>query len=205
MRELLRCTRDLISEWRLQPSDWCPVLPIIQLILNHSPSTTMRNVSPITAMIGLDAMRLKDRIAAQSEPLIASSLQDVLRRQCAHIELLSVALDKMHKLIAEANSKRRAQQRDVQSKKPNVKMANFDIGDSVLYADVWAHKLRMKWNAPAEVTATISNWLYEIRNTMLPDPSLMPRGIFLRWLHTIPRVMSWKNFGAWTSPCYGTL
>lgn len=143
MRELLRRTRALSSEWRLQPSDWCRVLPIIQLILNHSPSPTMRNFSPITATIGLAAMRLKDRIAAQSEPLIASLLQDVLRRQRALIERFSVALDTMHKLIAGANSKRLAQQRDLQSKKANVKMANFDIGDFVLYADVWAHTLRM--------------------------------------------------------------
>ncbi|KAG2789690.1 hypothetical protein PC129_g11034 [Phytophthora cactorum] len=46
-------------------------------------------------------------------------------------------------------------------------MAQFDIGDYVLYAEVWQHtrsKLRAKWCGPAQVTATVSNWIFEIQN-----------------------------------------
>ncbi|KAG3114662.1 hypothetical protein PI124_g3774 [Phytophthora idaei] len=46
-------------------------------------------------------------------------------------------------------------------------MAQFDIGDYVLYADVWQHtrsKLRVKWCEPAQVAATVSNWIFEIQN-----------------------------------------
>nr|CCA25476.1 AlNc14C300G10369 [Albugo laibachii Nc14] len=159
MRELVRCTRVLLNEWRLQPSDWCRLLPVVQLILNPSPSPSMHNVPPITAMTGLNAMKLKDRIVVQSDPIIVSSLKDVFRRQRAQLESLAVALNNMHKMTADAYRKRR-QQRDVQSKKPNVHMANFDIGDYVLHVDVWTHtksKLRMRWNGPAEITATVSN------------------------------------------------
>ncbi|KAF4132616.1 Chromo (CHRromatin Organization MOdifier) domain [Phytophthora infestans] len=46
-------------------------------------------------------------------------------------------------------------------------MAQFDIGDFVLYADVWQHtrsKLRVKWCGPAQVVGTVSNWVFEIQN-----------------------------------------
>jgi len=37
----------------------------------------------------------------------------------------------------------------------------------VLYADVWQHrrsKLSVKWCGPAQVKATVSNWIFEIEN-----------------------------------------
>lgn len=46
-------------------------------------------------------------------------------------------------------------------------MAQFDVGDFVLYADVWQHtreKLEVKWCGPAQVTNTVSNWIFEIQN-----------------------------------------
>ncbi|GMF47599.1 unnamed protein product [Phytophthora fragariaefolia] len=46
-------------------------------------------------------------------------------------------------------------------------MAQFDIGDYVLYADVWQHtrsKLQVKCCGPARVTGTVSNWIFEIEN-----------------------------------------
>ncbi|EGZ17875.1 hypothetical protein PHYSODRAFT_498900 [Phytophthora sojae] len=46
-------------------------------------------------------------------------------------------------------------------------MAQFDLGDFVLYADVWQHtrsKLSVKWCGPARVLSTVSNWIFEIEN-----------------------------------------
>ena len=46
-------------------------------------------------------------------------------------------------------------------------MAQFDVGDFVLYADVWPAtntKLRVRWYAPVEVVGTSSNWIFKIRN-----------------------------------------
>ncbi|GMF56027.1 unnamed protein product [Phytophthora fragariaefolia] len=46
-------------------------------------------------------------------------------------------------------------------------MAQYDIGDYVLYADVWQHTrsmLTVKWCGPAQVTATVSNRIFEIEN-----------------------------------------
>ncbi|KAF4141687.1 hypothetical protein GN958_ATG08932 [Phytophthora infestans] len=46
-------------------------------------------------------------------------------------------------------------------------MAQFDVGDFVLYANVWQHtgsKLRVKWCGPARVVDTVSNWIFKIQN-----------------------------------------
>nr|CCA25720.1 AlNc14C316G10538 [Albugo laibachii Nc14] len=67
-------------------------------------------------MTGLTAMKLKDCIVVQSDPIIISSLRDVFRRQRAHLEILAVPLDDMYRMTADANRKPRARQRDVQSK-----------------------------------------------------------------------------------------
>ncbi|KAE9339584.1 hypothetical protein PF008_g11502 [Phytophthora fragariae] len=48
-------------------------------------------------------------------------------------------------------------------------MAQFAIGDYVLYADVWNHrrsKLRVKWCGPARVVDTSSNWVFTIENLL---------------------------------------
>eukprot|EP00644_Phytophthora_capsici_P005002 jgi/Phyca11/96735/e_gw1.1.633.1 len=48
-------------------------------------------------------------------------------------------------------------------------MAQFAIGDFVLYADVWSHrrsKLRVKWCGPARVVDTSSNWVFTVENLL---------------------------------------
>ncbi|ETV73878.1 hypothetical protein H257_11536 [Aphanomyces astaci] len=51
-------------------------------------------------------------------------------------------------------------------------MAQFVVGDYVLYQAVWAHlrqKLRTKWCGPAVVTKVASNWVYDIENLLTHD------------------------------------
>ncbi|OWZ02820.1 LOW QUALITY PROTEIN: Chromodomain protein [Phytophthora megakarya] len=52
-REVLRCCRALLSEWRMQPREWPRVIKIVQMVLNHTPSPVVGGVAPITAMTGL--------------------------------------------------------------------------------------------------------------------------------------------------------
>ncbi|GMF13784.1 unnamed protein product [Phytophthora lilii] len=73
----------------------------------------------------------------------------------------------MHKRTVTINSAVRAAGRKGHDKKQGTTMAQFDIGDFVLYADVWQHtrsKLRVNWCGPAQVVATTSNWIFEVRN-----------------------------------------
>ncbi|KAG3206635.1 hypothetical protein PC128_g578 [Phytophthora cactorum] len=46
MREMLRCCRALLSEWRLQPREWPRVVKIVQLVLNNTPSPSLGGLAP---------------------------------------------------------------------------------------------------------------------------------------------------------------
>nr|CCA24812.1 AlNc14C260G9792 [Albugo laibachii Nc14]CCA26314.1 AlNc14C365G11051 [Albugo laibachii Nc14] len=92
---------------------------------------------------------------------------------------LDLQLDQIHKTqeILEALSERvlvssnkaREKNRVGVANKRTTKPVQFDVGDFVLYADVWAethNKLKTKWNGPAQVVRAISEWVSEIRNVV---------------------------------------
>ncbi|ETO66354.1 hypothetical protein F444_16481 [Phytophthora nicotianae P1976] len=137
-REILRCCRALLFEWRLQPTDWPRVIKIVQMVLNHSPCSAIDGVAPVTAMTGLRAMNPTDPIAVP-EPIQVATLNEIKRSRSENIARLQAALADMHKHTAKANKKKRA----ASKKHP---------------------KLRVKWCGPAQVTAATSNWIFEIEN-----------------------------------------
>ncbi|OWY93301.1 hypothetical protein PHMEG_00037356 [Phytophthora megakarya] len=73
----------------------------------------------------------------------------------------------MHRRTTRVNYEVRAAGRKSKDTKRGTAIAQFDIGDYVLYAGVWQHtrsKLRVKWCGPAQVTATVSNWIFDVKN-----------------------------------------
>jgi hypothetical protein len=166
MREVLRCCRALLSEWRMQPREWPRVIKVVQMVLNHSPSPSLGGVAPVTAMTGLPAMHPLDQLAVPGSVKTAT-LSEIVANRKVNVTKLKLALDEMHQRTKKANEAARASGRQARNAKRGTAMAQFDIGDYVLYADVWQHtrdKLRVKWCGPAQVTATSSNWIFEIQN-----------------------------------------
>ncbi|KAF4027450.1 hypothetical protein GN244_ATG20938 [Phytophthora infestans] len=73
----------------------------------------------------------------------------------------------MHRCTNQVNREVRAGARMSHNKKLGTAVAQFDTGDYVLYADVWQHtrsQLRVNWCRPAQVTGTVSNWIFVIEN-----------------------------------------
>lgn len=52
-KEILRVCRALISELQLRVDSWPDLLPIIQSVLNHSPSGQRNNYAPVTVFTEL--------------------------------------------------------------------------------------------------------------------------------------------------------
>jgi Integrase core domain/Chromo (CHRromatin Organisation MOdifier) domain len=172
MKDLLRCVRALLSEWKWQPEAWPAAIPIVQMVLNQSPSPSMGNVSPITAMTGLAPMKLTDTIVLQPKPLKISSIQEIQELQAAAIQELQESMAKMHKAVQDKANQHRQDKREARDKTASAGAANFAVGDYVLYAEVWPeskHKLRSKWNGPAEVVSAESPWIYKIRHLITGD------------------------------------
>ncbi|KAJ8527394.1 hypothetical protein ON010_g14869 [Phytophthora cinnamomi] len=107
MREILRCCRALLSEWRLQTKEWPRVIKIVQMVLNHTPSPALGGVAPVTAMTGLKAMGPADHIEVPG-PVKQATLAGVQTAQRAHVERLQRALTDMHKRSSKANAATRA-------------------------------------------------------------------------------------------------
>ncbi|ETV97426.1 hypothetical protein H310_09756 [Aphanomyces invadans] len=166
MRMLLKLFRACLSEWRMATTQWSEIHLVVMLILNQLPSPSLGNVAPVTAMSGRPAMSPLDTIALPG--LTKSATLEVINEsQRDNIDKARAALNAMHKVVAETNAKKRAQARKSHDAKRGVQMAQFVVGDYVLYQDVWMHKrakLRTTWCGPAVVTNVASNWVYDVRN-----------------------------------------
>ncbi|GMF60896.1 unnamed protein product [Phytophthora fragariaefolia] len=167
MREVLRCCRSLLSEWRLAVTEWPRVIKIVQLVLNHSPSASLDGVAPVTAMTEIPAMNPVDPIFTRIgvEP---ATLDEVYAVRGANFEKVRKSLEDLHKRLSTAKQTARSNDR-TKSTKRGAKMAQFAIADYVLYANVWNHrrsKLRVKWCGPARVVDTSSNWVFTIENLL---------------------------------------
>jgi hypothetical protein len=166
MRETLRCCRALLSEWLLQPRERPQVVKIVQIVLNNTPSPALGGVAPVTAMMGLAAMGPSDCIAVPGA-MDSVTLESIQATQRQNVVKLQAALEDLHRRVSKTNKATRAAGRATTNNKKGAAMAQFDIGDYVLYADVWQHKrskLSVKWCGPAQVKATVSNWIFEIEN-----------------------------------------
>lgn len=120
---------------------------------------------PLTAMTGLGPKSAIEHVVAPVEPLTVLPLSEIRAKVVTEINTLREELVSMHKAVSEDRARKQSQGRRSANRK--TQMAQFDIGDYVLYADVWAraeNKLSMKWCGPACVTGTSSNWIFRIKN-----------------------------------------
>ncbi|KAI9988016.1 hypothetical protein PInf_024276 [Phytophthora infestans] len=96
-------------------------------------------------MTGIPAMNPAEPIVTPIgvEP---ATIEDIKEIRGVNFKKSKEALEKMHKNVAEARNLARKNGRKKAAKRSS-EMAQFAIGDFVLYADVWAHrrsKLRVK-------------------------------------------------------------
>ncbi|ETV93769.1 hypothetical protein H310_12335 [Aphanomyces invadans] len=166
MKTTLKKFRALLSEWLMQPDQWRLIVPVVMHVLNQSPSETLGGTSPITAMTGGPAMSPLDRLALPG-PTKITTLEELWSLRQEELKSLVLSLDSMHEKIVEASSKKRLKKRQRRLKTKGVEMAQLDVGDFVLYMDVWSmspSKLSVTWREPAQVVKTTSDWIFENRN-----------------------------------------
>lgn len=170
MREALRCFRSLLSEWKMSPKEWPRLTKVVQLVLLHTPAASLGGQAPVTVMTGLPAMPPLDAIVLPTplQPTTLSALE-ALRQKA--FEDLRVALDDMHRMVSAASSAARSKGRK-SHRKAGIVVAQYDVGDYVLYANVWAHtraKLSVKWCGPAQVVEATSAWIFTVKNLVTGD------------------------------------
>ncbi|KAF0717916.1 Aste57867_2018 [Aphanomyces stellatus] len=104
---------------------------------------------PRDRMSGRPAMSPADTTALPGT-MLSATLSEVAASQRVNIDAARVALEEMHKQMSVENERKRDRSR-ANHDKEGTQMAQFVVGDYVLYQDVWAHlreKLRTKWCGP---------------------------------------------------------
>jgi RNase H-like domain found in reverse transcriptase/Integrase core domain/Reverse transcriptase (RNA-dependent DNA polymerase)/Chromo (CHRromatin Organisation MOdifier) domain len=167
-REILRVTRALLSELRIQKNEWPSIMPLVQSILNHSSSDRLNGIAPITAFTGLPAdSPLASIFKQHTGELMNLETIKIAQNDC--IQSLVNSLEKMHKACVVAASSRRQRKRYSQSRKATARRPNFSIGDFVLVGHTTKHatdKLSLVWRGPRRIVRIESEHVYDVEDLL---------------------------------------
>jgi hypothetical protein len=183
-KEVLRAARALLSEFRLRPLQWPAISPLIQAIINNSPSPQRDNIAPLTAFTGLPADNPLLSLYPDP-PGQALSISEIRTAQVLSINDLRKSVEALHKRCSDASGAGRHRARAAHSQKRAVAPHNFDVGDFVLEAqrDTQArNKLALKWRGPRRVLEVISDYVFLVEDLETGN-STPVHGSRLRFYH----------------------
>jgi len=170
-KEVLKVFRALVSELRMDLTEWTSLVPIVQSALNNSPSPQRGGVAPVTAFTGMKAQTPIATFMRASTGLPVT-LTDAQRDRALNIAALHREVGELHPMVQQTVRTNRARHRDSASRG---KLANFEEGDYVLVAREDFHageKLALRWRGPRRIIKTLSDYVYQVedlRNGQVED------------------------------------
>ena len=141
---------------------WERLVPLVQLVLNHTKRESLGGAAPVTGMTGMPVMSPVAPIVCEPT-LHPATLDEVHAIQKANVPQLVQALDEMHKRMTETAKKARGRKKVG----AGVRAANFERGDYVLLScqsDVGRPKLQVIWKGPCRVSSVVSDWVFEVED-----------------------------------------
>ena len=170
-RELLRVLRATLSELQMENKEWPDLIPIVQSVLNNSPSPQRGNVCPITAFQGREPTPPVCTFirTATTTPVTVTEAQ---LESKLNIEKLIEFCAELHPRVNATLTTNRKKAREHASRGC---LPNFENGDYVLVARSDFHageKLCLRWRGPRRVKKALSNYVYQVedlRNGQLDD------------------------------------
>lgn len=170
-RELLRVLRSLISELQMDQKEWPDLIPIVQSVLNNSPSPHRGNVCPLTAFMGRDPTAPVNTFLRSTTATPVTITDAQLESKLNAEELVKLCAD-LHPRLQSTLAEHRRQSREAASKG---QLPNFTEGDYVLVARSDFHageKLCLRWRGPRRVRKALNDFVYQVedlRNGQLDD------------------------------------
>ena len=159
--QILRVFRSLVSEYRLSFKDWPMIIPLVRYILNNSVSPSLQ-FAPITLFTGREPSSALD--------VVWDPVRKVnLRPNCSseelveHVVSLRQSLANMHLEVTEIREETRLRT----NRRRKAPVANFTVGDFVLYAIPQQHresKLAFKWHGPGRIVDVVSDYVFVVQN-----------------------------------------
>ena len=167
---LLDTLRALCSEMKVAFRDWVSLLPMVQGVINHTPSVRLSDKAPVTVMTGLEPSSPLDCIFVKRK--------DVLRKtRVTEMELrktvtrLRESLHDIHKKVNEKKTQLRRSQRRSRNKVRQKAMKKIDLalGNYVMLAvpsKTRRNKLQPKWTGPWTITEVMSDHVYKLKHPL---------------------------------------
>jgi hypothetical protein len=165
-REIMRESRALLGEFRMQQVDWPDLVKLVQFVLKNSPSPRLHGLAPITRFTGLSSTSPLTIVVEFAE-VKQTSMTEIRASQILCADALIASLDAMHKTTSATAARFFALRWKSHNKRRNVNGPNISVGDFVLVAKISSKsggKLRTRWLGPRRVTAVDSDWLFEVED-----------------------------------------
>ena len=170
-RELLRVVRSVLSELQMDKKEWPDLIPIVQSVLNNSPSPQRGNVCPITAFMGREPTP-PIRTFLRNATVKTVTLSEAQAESALNVKELLLLCDELHPRVQSSLESHRRQARESASRGT---LPNFSEGDYVLVARSDFHageKLCLRWRGPRRIMKALSDFVYQVedlRNGQLDD------------------------------------
>ena len=180
-RDLIPIFQALLAEFNLPVEHWPRALPIIQYVLNQSPTESLHGFAPIQIFMGREpSSPVKEIFDPESKTFRTiewhkDELTKYWTQLKAEMALMHKKVRDMSDKIHERNSRRKAE------------TPNFAIGDYVLWSRVDRKavandKMTMTWRGPFRIVNTISDQLYSIQHLTQETTSTV-HGSRLKYYH----------------------
>ncbi|KAH9089771.1 hypothetical protein LEN26_019073 [Aphanomyces euteiches] len=166
MRSVNKTFKTMLLELKLPQDKWPSLIPVVQHALNHTPSSKLNCVAPITAMTQLPQSNALSAFLANDEIKEISAEQLEHWRQTCFKEL-SEARENLHSQLASSAAEKRDKERNRRNSKKGVRQIRLSIGDYVLVGKVtqsFAAKLQVQWLGPRRIVDTFSDWIYLVED-----------------------------------------
>ena len=166
-REVWTALRAICAEARLDHGQWPSLLPIVASVINHSPSTVLDGLAPVTVHCGLPAINPVAVAFLPTErelrPVDIGSVNFKL-----HVKQLQEQLAASGQRVRDLPARRRAAQ-------PGETPVDFEVGSYVLVAQRGEKqrrdKLAVKWRGPARVTAFVGPLVAKVEDLVTGEVS----------------------------------
>lgn len=100
-KELLKVFRPITSDLQIRSEEWPDLLPVVQSVLNNSPSSQRGDIAPVKAFTGMDATPPISTFL-RSSTLQIMTVQQVCEERFQHVKELQKVLEDLHTLVQES-------------------------------------------------------------------------------------------------------
>ena len=170
MRELGTLFRSILGEFKVPIEHWPQVLPIIQYVLNQTPTDSLHGYAPIQIFMGMEpSPPLREIFDPSTEKF---TTVDITKESLdKHYSELRRTLETMHKDVkvrSDQIHQRNRRQNANKNGEQRSSLPNFDIGDFVLWSRVDSQqslsKLHFIWRGPFRIVDTTSDYIFVIED-----------------------------------------